>query len=247
MLKLSVITVVYNDVTNIEKTIKSVLEQNYSLLEYIIIDGGSTDGTCEIIDKYYQLSAISYYESLKDDGIYDAMNKGILRACGDYVCFMNSGDIFASVNVLSEVCSSLVAKQEPDFLYGDTIVITEKGMKYISARDFSYITNGLPFCHQSVFIKSSLHKRILYDQRYKYAADFDFFAKLSHFSCSYFYLANFAVSIVIEGGAADVGRLITAREYMRIASRHFKFPRWGQIVLLVRVYASKIIEAIKWP
>lgn len=92
--KVSVVTICYNSVQFIEKTIQSVLSQTYPNIEYIVIDGGSTDGTKEIIEKYS--SRISYWCSEKDRGIYDAMNKGIRKATGEWINFMNSGDCFVS-------------------------------------------------------------------------------------------------------------------------------------------------------
>ena len=91
--KISVVTVVYNDVDHIESTIKSVISQTYPHIEYIVIDGGSTDGTVDIIKKYK--NSIAYFISEKDNGIYDAMNQGIEYANGKFVCFLNCGDFFA--------------------------------------------------------------------------------------------------------------------------------------------------------
>ena len=97
-MKISVVTVCYNSVDSIEETMLSVLNQTYSDVEYIIIDGGSTDGTVDIIKKY--ADRLVYWVSEPDKGIYDAMNKGIAAATGDYINFMNSGDRFASTNVI---------------------------------------------------------------------------------------------------------------------------------------------------
>ena len=91
MIKLSVVTITLNDVKTIEKTIKSVIDQNYSNLEYIVIDGGSTDGTLEILNKYKE--KFTYFKSSPDKSIYDAMNKGIAQASGDFIGFINGGDL----------------------------------------------------------------------------------------------------------------------------------------------------------
>lgn len=100
---ISVITVSYNAVTSIEKTMLSVLNQIYDRVEYIIIDGGSVDGTLEVIQKY--VDRLGYWVSEPDKGIYDAMNKGILNASGDWIIFMNCGDIFVDDNVLYSLFS----------------------------------------------------------------------------------------------------------------------------------------------
>ena len=100
-MKISVITVCYNDRERIEKTILSVLSQSYGNLEYIVIDGGSTDGTVDIIKKY--ANRIAYFVSESDEGIYDAMNKGLRKAVGEWVCFLNAGDLFVSESVLNTI------------------------------------------------------------------------------------------------------------------------------------------------
>ena len=94
---ISVITVCYNAENNLERTILSVLNQTYSNIEYIIIDGGSTDGTIDLIKKY--ADKITYWQSETDKGIYDAMNKGIQKATGEWINFMNAGDLFSSTTI----------------------------------------------------------------------------------------------------------------------------------------------------
>lgn len=111
--KISVITVCYNAVDTLEKTIQSVLEQTYHNIEYIIIDGGSTDGTVEIIHRY--VDYLAYWVSEPDRGIYDAMNKGIERATGEWVNFMNAGDYFYNYDVISNVFKVL---QKADVMTG---------------------------------------------------------------------------------------------------------------------------------
>ena len=113
--KISIVTISYNIVSSIEKTILSVISQTYSNIEYIVIDGGSTDGTVDIIKKYS--NKISYWVSERDKGIYDAMNKGIEAATGDWINFMNAGDLFFHNNVISEIIPFL--DNNVDIIYGD--------------------------------------------------------------------------------------------------------------------------------
>ena len=113
---ISIITVVYNDKIKLEETILSVIGQTYDNVEFIIIDGSSTDGTINIIKKYED--KIDYWVSEKDSGIFDAMNKGILASKGDYINFMNAGDFFTKNNLVSEVVN-ILDSEEIDFLYGD--------------------------------------------------------------------------------------------------------------------------------
>jgi len=123
-MKISIVTVTYNNFEIIEQTIKSVLNQNYSDLEYIVIDGGSTDGTLKILDRYK--SKFKYFKSSKDKGVYDAMNKGIAQASGDLIGFVNGGD-FIYENTLHNI-NELFAKQKSNFLF--------------SVADIDYIDNN---------------------------------------------------------------------------------------------------------
>jgi glycosyltransferase involved in cell wall biosynthesis len=113
---ISIITVVYNDIENIEETILSVLSQTYDNIELIVIDGASNDGTADVIKKYDK--KIDYWISEKDGGIFDAMNKGIKVSKGDYINFMNSGDFFTSADLVNEVVKNL-DNQRIDLLYGN--------------------------------------------------------------------------------------------------------------------------------
>ena len=117
--KVSIITVVFNDAANIRETIESALGQTYQEKEYIIIDGGSTDGTVEIINEY--VDRIDYFSSESDNGIFDAMNKGAQHATGEWINFLNSGDTFASPRALEEVIE-LGKADEADVIYADRIV-----------------------------------------------------------------------------------------------------------------------------
>jgi len=153
----TIITVVYNAASLLEKTIQSVLEQTYPNIEYIVIDGNSTDGTINIIKKYED--RINFWLSEKDEGIYDAMNKGIELAKGDWINFMNAGDKFYTNTVIKDVFSS-VDFDKGDIIYGD--------YRYIYSPEFSIIVNPKPIkklwkymslCHQTVFMRTSILKQ----------------------------------------------------------------------------------------
>src|SRR5476651_1350657 len=118
--KLSVITIVYNNVRDIERTMLSVLNQTFGNIEYIIIDGASTDGTLEVIKRYQ--NRIAKLISEKDEGIYDAMNKGLTIATGDYVLFMNSGDEFYATDTVEKVFASAPGA---DIYYGETEMMSD--------------------------------------------------------------------------------------------------------------------------
>jgi glycosyltransferase involved in cell wall biosynthesis len=171
--KLSVITIVYNNVRHIERTILSVINQTYTNIEYILVDGFSTDGTLEIVQQY--TSQIETLISEKDKGIYDAMNKGLAVAKGDYVIFMNSGDEFYSSDTVDKVFATA---NDADIYYGETEMIDETGNslgqrrhkapEQFTWRHFKY---GMSISHQAIYIKRSLTQP--YDPQYQLSADID--------------------------------------------------------------------------
>ena len=171
--KLSVITIVYNNAADIERTMLSVLEQTYSNIEYIIVDGLSTDGTLDIIRKYQD--KLSKLISEKDDGIYDAMNKGLAAATGDYVLFMNSGDEFYANDTVAKVFATA---EDADIYYGETEMINEKGENLgqrrhkapekFTWRSFKY---GMSISHQAIYVKRSIAEP--FNREYELSADID--------------------------------------------------------------------------
>jgi glycosyltransferase involved in cell wall biosynthesis len=170
---LSVITIVYNNVRDIERTMLSVLNQTYPNIEYIIVDGLSTDGTVEVINRYK--NKIAKLISEKDEGIYDAMNKGLTAASGDYVLFMNSGDEFYSKDTVSTVFATV---GDADIYYGETEMIDDKGRslgqrrhkapKKFTWRSFKY---GMSVSHQAIYIRRSLTGP--FDRKYQLSSDID--------------------------------------------------------------------------
>src|SRR5437588_7965155 len=170
---LSVITIVYNNARDIERTMLSVLNQTYPNIEYIIIDGLSTDGTLDIIKKYSD--KISKLVSEKDEGIYDAMNKGLALATGDYVLFMNSGDEFYSPDTVANVFASA---DNADIYYGETEMIDGNGKSLGQRRhkapdDFSWrsFKYGMSVSHQAIFVKRSIAEP--FNRKYELSADID--------------------------------------------------------------------------
>jgi glycosyltransferase involved in cell wall biosynthesis len=171
--KLSVITIVYNNVRDIERTMLSVINQTYPQIEYILVDGLSTDGTLEVINRY--ADKITRLISEKDDGIYDAMNKGLAAATGDYVLFMNSGDEFYDINTVVHV---FAAADDADIYYGETEMINDAGQSlgqrrhkapaHFTWRSFNL---GMSISHQAIYIRRSLTEP--YNRKYQLSADID--------------------------------------------------------------------------
>ncbi len=148
--KVSIVTVVFNDVKHIEGTILSVTRQNYPNLEYIVIDGGSTDGTVDVIKKY--ADKIAYWVSEPDKGVYDAMNKGIKMATGEWLNFMNVGDRFADENVLSKIfCRNY--SENVQFIYSDNYYEDSSG--HLTFATHEHMKTRI--LHQSAIYRRSLH------------------------------------------------------------------------------------------
>jgi glycosyltransferase involved in cell wall biosynthesis len=174
--KVSVVTVVYNAASIIESTIKSVLEQTYSNLEYIIIDGGSSDGTVDIIKKYE--SRLSYWISEPDKGIYDAMNKATDKASGKWINFMNAGDNFYSSTSVAEVFDTGVDYSKYSAVYGDA-EYRLKTLSYIRQGYDCTSDHFMPFSHQAAFARADVAKHNKFNLKYKIAADTEFFLRLN--------------------------------------------------------------------
>ena len=180
--KISIITVAFNSAKTIKDTIESILSQDYNNIEYIIIYGVSSDETIDIVESYSE--KISYFISEKDNGIYDAMNKGIKAATGDIVGILNSDDFYPNSFVLSNVAKSF-KKYNCDAVYGDLVYVKEKDTtqikRYWQAGNYntSKIKNGWMLPHPTFFVKKVMYDRYgLYNTDLKSAADYEMILKL---------------------------------------------------------------------
>ena len=176
----SIITINYNNREGLEKTIASVVNQTYSNYEFIVIDGGSTDGVGEVIKSNEK--QISFWCSEKDKGIYDAQNKGINKATGDFFIFMNSGDCFTSETVLHSAAKFIADRNGYKIYYGNTNLVEEDGTKRFLAPPKTLDLNFFFFAtlnHQSCFIHKSLFVKYgVYNLDYQIGADYEFFLKV---------------------------------------------------------------------
>lgn len=222
MHKISIITVNFNNKKGLAKTIDSVLTQTYSNIEYIIIDGGSTDGSKELIEQY--TSSITYWISEKDKGIYDAMNKGITHATGDYLLFLNSGDFFISVNVLNDIFGKKIYKEL--LIIGRQYYINQKG-KITSSRhlipediceDFFW-SNTLP--HQATFINKNLLDQIGgFDLKYKVVADWAFwYEAIITNNSTYLFIEHFISYMESDGIPSDINKCRKEMAYFLITHK----------------------------
>jgi glycosyltransferase involved in cell wall biosynthesis len=172
--KVSIVTVVYNDKIGLEKTILSVKNQQYNQYELIIVDGGSTDGTVDVIKKYEK--NISVWVSEKDGGIYDAMNKGIDISKGEWICFLNAGDIFFDDNVL--MLFSQYSFMQYNYIYGRHVGVNGDKKVFYKVPRLVMENIKLPN-HQAMFIKAFVMRRYKYDIKFKLIADMDLKIKLN--------------------------------------------------------------------
>ena len=173
-MKISVITVCYNAEKVIQQTIQSVMNQSYTDIEYIIIDGASTDGTMELVKKYTDDKRVRYI-SEPDNGIYDAMNKGIRLATGDYLEFLNAGDVFVNNDVIKSVVQK-IEENPADVMYGD--IVYEYPDKTTNIRVYGQFCSSLFYyllgdCinHQAIFAKRECFEQRVFNTKYQICAD----------------------------------------------------------------------------
>lgn len=222
--RFSIITITYNAEKTLEPTLVSVLEQDYPEIEYIVIDGASTDKTMHIIEKY--LSRIAHVQSEPDKGLYDAMNKGLQIASGDYVWFMNAGDAIHSPFTLSRIVAQL--KELPDVIYGETAIIDASremiGMRRLKTPeylDWKSFRMGMLVCHQSFIAKRSIVDS--FDLKYRFSADFDWCIKALKQS-KFNFNTHLILSDYMDEGISTQNRKASLKERFDIMCRYYGYP-----------------------
>jgi glycosyltransferase involved in cell wall biosynthesis len=253
MQKISIITISYNSKNTIERTIKSVLEQNYPNLEYIIIDGGSTDKTIDIIEKYRNKINKIIIES--DEGISDAFNKGIQVATGDIIGILNSDDWYEK-NTL-EIVNQNLSNDNYDFIVGSLRYWNSKGHNFIVKPDKNYkskIRYKMPHLnHPASFFKKSVYGEVgLFNKNFKYAMDYDFFFRVNKANKKPAFtdkiLANMSFS-----GASDKNAIKAYKEVLKISDKKltaFLYFLYSAIkyyirFLLIKTHLEKLLLKIR--
>jgi len=253
--KISVVTVFYNPGPLLEKTILSVFEQNYPNLDYVLIDDCSTDGS-ELVAKKYS-DRVRYWRNSSNLGIYGAMNEGIKVADGQWLNFLNSGDIFYSKKVLRNVARQIKLSPQTDFIYGKfRLVDPEDGLQLVkgdkvSRRDWCFRT---AICHQTVFARNNLFSEIgPYDATMRITADYDWFVKyFSRQKIHPLFIDDILVDFLLDG-ASFRHRLVGLRERLGIVKKNYSnfiyalnllnyIYRKSKMILIYRFYHTRLFK-----
>ncbi len=216
---ITVVTVVRNSAPELGKTVESVINQTYENIEYIIVDGASTDGTIDIIKKYD--AHIDYWISEKDNGVYEGMNKAIDLAQGDWINFMNAGDWFYKPDIVQTTFTHY--PEDADFLYGDYFFLFSNGkMVPIKANPLDTLWQRMAFSHQSLFTKREVMVKSKFSLKYKSASDYHFIMKSYSEKKKFFYLKNYICVY------SDIG--ISIKHQLRSMIERWKIARkFGEI------------------
>ena len=240
MVVFSIITCTYNAESVLQRTLDSVLEQTYSQVEHIIVDGASTDATLDMVEAYKQKSDAEDWchevrvKSEPDRGLYDAMNKGIQRATGQYVLFLNAGDTFPSADTLELVAESVGEGEEPPaVLYGDTDVVDDEG-RFLRHRRLSpprrltwrSFMKGMLVCHQAFYARTDLAKATPYDLHYRFSADVDWCIRIMRLARRRrLPMRNVGAVVVnfLDGGMTTTNHRASLKERFHVMAHHYGF------------------------
>ena len=215
--KISIITVVLNAAGELERTVHSVLGQEYPHLEFIVIDGGSTDGTLEVIKTLGK--KIDHWTSGPDRGIYDAMNKGLAIATGEWINFMNAGDVFTGKDAVSKAMSGDL--EGFGVVYGDSIADYPHAQVLRRAGMAEDMIRGMVFCHQAAFVRRELATVKGFDLSFPVGADFDMMIRLFSSGVRFLHLP-FPVAVIDVSGVSNRKMVQSAREHFAISMKYRK-------------------------
>lgn len=246
---ISIVTICYNAANTITRTLQSISEQSYEHIEYIIIDGASSDNTLELIARYAPQSKVY---SQKDKGIYDAMNKGLHLSTGDYVWFVNAGDALFSADTVRSIVTQLALQSEPaDIIYGDTMLVNQEGEHLglrrlrppmrLTAESFAW---GMLVCHQAFICRRSIAPE--YDLKYRYSADVDWCINAMRLATNYLFI-DAPIVLYLNEGTTTRHRWASLRERFDIMSRHYGLipTTLRHFCFPIRLLCQKILSVIK--
>lgn len=234
MITFSIITCTYNASQYIERTLESVERQTYPHIEHLIIDGLSKDDTVVKAETYAQATTTHTVSisSERDKGLYDAMNKGIGKASGDFIVFLNAGDKFANDNILADIAKQTEGHDPlPGVIYGDTDIVNDEG-KFLHRRRLSppehlewrSFRHGMLVCHQSFYARTDIAKRTLYDLNYRFSADVDWCIRVmkeAERQRLTIHNAHLTLCSYLDGGMSVKNHRASLMERFRIMSCHY--------------------------
>ncbi len=240
MIKFAIITCTYQAEKELKRTLRSVLEQTYKDVEHLIVDGASTDATLQLAQTYSTESQAQnnghqvMVTSEPDKGLYDAMNKGLRHATGDYVLFLNAGDTFPSESTLAQVAAR--AEEEnvlPGVLYGDTDIVDNEG-RFVRHRRLSppkklswkSFMQGMVVCHQAFYARTDLAKQVPYQLKYRYSADVDWCIRVMKMAqkqglplCN----VQIVVANYLDGGMTEKNHKASLKERFLVMESHYGY------------------------
>lgn len=243
---ISIITIVYNDNQNIQETIDSVMSQTYANMEYIIIDGGSVDGTKEILIKNSKF--LSYFVSEPDKGIYDAINKGIAAATGKYIGLLHSGDLFFDRNTVQIIANDF-NKNNTDSIFADVDIVnaanTNKTIRHYSGKNFNQwkLRIGLAPPHPTFYCKREVYKRLgKYLTKYRVSADYEMMVRAFYkYKISYSYINSTLVKMR-DGGESNNGIFGQLQQNMEIIDAARRNNFYTNIALIAFKIPFRLIQ-----
>ena len=235
-MKISIVTITYNAEAVLQRTLDSVSSQTYRDIEHLIIDGASKDGTMDLVSRYkvrdlpYEVRVVSE----PDKGIYDAMNKGLRLATGEYIVFLNAGDTLHDEKTLDMVASSLqpaANSQQPAVIYGDTNIVDDEGhflrKRHLSVPDnltWRSFKQGMLVCHQAFYARLDIARDIPYDLQYRHSADVDWCIRvMKEAERRHLPLVRVqgVVADFLDGGDSSKNHRASLRERFHVMCRHY--------------------------
>lgn len=246
-MKVSIITIVYNNVATIEKCINSILNQTYPEIEYVVIDGGSTDGTCQILERYN--NKIDVFLSERDNGLYDALNKGIALATGDIIGILHSDDLFYNDMIIQKVVNEFKSSGS-DLVYGNGIYVARQNTRQVkrvySSTPFRkwFLYFGWIPLHTTIFVKREVFEKFgTYDSSYSISGDYDISLRwFKNDKIKKYFLNEFVVRMRL--GGKSTSRSLQRRKSSEDIDIIKKHNLWGWLTLFFKI-GRKIPQYIK--
>jgi glycosyltransferase involved in cell wall biosynthesis len=246
-MKISIITVVYNNERTIRDALESVLLQSYKNIEYVVIDGNSNDGTVKIINEYYD--QLGYFVSESDHGLYDAMNKGIQASTGDVIGILNSDDLYQDLDVIASVMEEFNNDSQLDILYGNLVYVktVDVGKVVRNWKSKSYYNNFFEEAnvppHPSLFVRKKVYDQVgLFDLDYKIAADYEFMLRIFK---KYNFKSKYIDRLIVRmrlGGASNAGLVSVIKQNIEVVNAWKKNKLKRSFYLIPLRFLKKITQ-----